>query len=90
MSVGLECFDANGNRTFNSSDYLGKVLGIRYIIGSPGVQSVTLPTGIGMSQLFWICVPEVNHAPAGTTFVRVVGNILEFQVPDGHFIYGVL
>lgn len=27
MAYGLQCFDANGNLTFNSNDYLGRFIG---------------------------------------------------------------
>ena len=54
MANGLQCFDAGGNLTFNSADYLGKFLGSTAVSTTNGSYTATGASSLGTLFFIWV------------------------------------
>ena len=66
MPQGLQVWDDAGNLIVNTSDYLGKVLGVLTI--TAGVDDDITHDGFGLGEPFWQCTSLSSYATHQPTF----------------------
>jgi hypothetical protein len=66
MSQGLQVFDASGNIILDTSDRVGRILGVVDIIG--GVNGSVTNAGFSGHEPFWIASPLASFATYSPEF----------------------
>lgn len=100
MPVGIECFNAAGVKTFEGTDYLGRILGRIQIYSANGPGSIwdgNLNSGVPWALFFRVselvgvataesCLVTVDNASVSWRFEHPVN---AGGPVDGYILYGV-